>query len=101
MSHLVPQQLHRYVGDPVTIRITIEELLPAQVTVARWVAGSVVKTLVAGIAETGVTTAVIEVDITKADTDALGEGLHDWQAAAGGINPPIIAFGTLQLDPRL
>lgn len=101
MSHLDKQHVHRHVGDPVTISATIEDLDASLVTAARFVAGTVVKTLGAGITASGTIPAILDVVIDKADTDALGEGVHEWQLAAGSTDPPVVAFGTLQLDERL
>lgn len=106
MTHLDKQFVHRHVGDPVTIQATIEGLDAAQVTAARWTcineAGTpVTKTLGSGITKSGTVPAVLDIAVDKADTDTLGEGVHDWQLAAGSTNPPVVAFGALQLDERL
>lgn len=100
MTHLTEQIVHRYTGDPVTIRITVQELTPAEVLNARWVTGTLEKTLGSGITETGTTTAVLEVDITSAETAALGPGPHDWQAEAGGVDPLVVSIGQLNLSQR-
>lgn len=102
MSHIPTTDIHRYVGDPFTHQITVTGLTAAQVTVARWVCRTVVKTIGAGITvvdDGGV--ARLDVTITKADTEAIGPPAFAWQAAAGGTDPPIVADGNLRLSPRL
>jgi hypothetical protein len=103
MSHIPKTPIvHRFVGDPFQLRITVQGLTQAQVTAATFRAGSLTKTLGDGITvddEDG--TAVLVVDVTRLDSQALGRGHHDWQAAAGGTDPPVVAYGGIQLDPRL
>lgn len=102
MSHVPVTSVHRYVGDPFTLQITVEGLTEPQVTTARWACRSVVKTLGAGISKVDDGgTARLDIDITKTDTEAIGTGDHDWQAAAGGVEPPIVATGSLRLSARL
>lgn len=102
MSHVPHTKLHWFTGDKFTLQITVTGLTQAQVTVARWVCRTVVKTLGAGITvvdDGGV--ARLDIDITKTDTEAIGPGVFAWQAAAGGTDPPVVAAGTLELSPRL
>lgn len=102
MPHLESQLVHRYVGDEVTIRATIAGLDAAQVSVAEWKAGSVVKTIAGGgITVSGTIPAIIDVQIDKADTDLLGAGNHEWQLAAGSVIPSVKAIGVLELEDRL
>lgn len=107
MSHVPRTNIHRYVGEKFMLKVTVKGLTPGQVTVANWKAvkksgvASVTKTLGTGITAGGIEEAILSVDITKADTESLGQGVHDWQADAGGPDPPIVAVGTLELSARL
>lgn len=102
MSHVPETKIHRYVGDEFELQVTVTGLTAGQVTVARFACSTIVKTLGSGIAVTDDDgTARLDIDITKADTEAIGEKAHSWQVAAGGTDPPIVAVGSLTLDPRL
>lgn len=103
MSHLPSgNEYHRYIGDSLEIQVTVTGLTAGQVTVARFACKTVVKTIGDGITVTDDDgTARLDITLDKEDTEAIGEKAHSWQVAAGGTDPPIVAVGSLTLDPRL
>ncbi len=102
MSHVPETKIHRYVGDPFELQVTVTGLTAGQVTVARFACEGVVKTLGSGITVTDDDgKARLDIDITKADTEAIGKGGFSWQVAAGGTDPPVVAVGSLELTARL
>lgn len=102
MTHVPETSIHRFVGDPFELRVTVTGLTAGQATVARFACSTVVKTIGSGITVTDASgVARLDIDITRADTETIGNGGFEWQAAAGGTDPPIVAKGVLTLDPRL
>jgi hypothetical protein len=102
VSHIPRTDIHRYVGDEFTLRVTVDGLTQGQVTAATWRCGEVSKAKDDGITvEDDEGAAVLVVTITSADTTLLGSGVRSWQAAAGANPPPIVAAGTLNLEARV
>jgi hypothetical protein len=102
MSHLPRTDFHRHAGDPFNLQITVAGLTQAQTTTALFRAGTIAKVKDSGITVSEVGgQAVLTVAIARADTLAMQPKKYDWQAAAGGADPVVVAYGTFDLAPRL
>lgn len=103
MSHLTANTAHRYLGDPLTLTVTLTAAnhTAADVTAAEWrMDGLTTVTLPSmTVSDDG---ADIEVTVPVGDTSGLARGYHSWQLLTDvGDGLTVAAVGTLQLSERI
>jgi hypothetical protein len=103
MSHIPRTDFDRHAGDPFNLEITVADLAPGSVLSAVFRAGPISKVKDSGITVTdpGGGASLLTVAIARADTINVSPKTYDWQCAAGGTDPVVVAYGTFELKPRL